>query len=115
MTTETMSAGQLAALDQAVAAYREACQLFASTVGTGQVVRDAEATLRRVGRDEATGLITLPVGAIHFTDIRADGARMHAVSGSLTGEIWVCWSGRSLRFGTECRTYDASDLIQVKG
>ena len=78
-------------------------------------MRDAEATLRAVGRDDETGLITLPIAALHFTDTRADGARMHAVNGSTTGgQTWVCWFGRSLRHGVECREYDAYDLIQVR-
>lgn len=115
-TTQAMTAGWLAALDQAVAAYRDACRAFACCTGTGAELQAAEAGLRRAGRDEATGLTTLPVAAVHFSDVRADGARMAAVNGSiLGGETWVCWKGRSLPGGIEARTYDAWDLIQVKG
>jgi hypothetical protein len=118
-TTAHMTPGQLAAFGQAVAAYREACRAFAYRTGAyvnGTVTpRKAEAHLRSAGYDAATGLITLPVAAVHFTDVRADGARMSAVNGSiLGGETWVSWSGRCLRFGTECAEYDAYDLIQVR-
>ena len=115
MTAATMSPGQLAALDQAVAAYRQAAIAFADMSGTGRQLRAAEAELRRVGRDEATGLVTLPIAAVRFTDVRADGARMAAVCGSITGgQTWVAWTGRCFRFGVECHEYDAYDLIQVK-
>ena len=115
MTTETMAPGQLAAFDQAVAAYRDACLMFAHVPGTGDQLRAAEARLRQVGHDPSTGLITLPVAAVHFWDVRADGARMAAVNGSiLGGEIWVSWSGRCFQFGCDSRTYDAYDLIEVK-
>ncbi len=115
MTTDTMAPGQVAALDQAIAAYREAARAFAYMTGTGAQLREAEAHLRAVGRDDATGLITLPIAAVHFSDVRADGARMSAVCGSiLGGEVWVSWSGRCFRFGCDSQTYDAYDLIQVK-
>jgi hypothetical protein len=115
VTTDTIAPGQLAALDQAVSAYREACRAFAYGIGTGLQVRAAEAELRRIGHDEVTGLVTLPIAAAHFTDVRADGARMAAVCGSLLGgEFSVCWSGRCLRFGVEDQTCDAWDLIQVR-
>ena len=114
MITETMTAGQLAALDQAVAAYREACQAFAYASGTGEQMRAAEARLRDAGRNDA-GLITLPVAAVHFSDERADGARLRAVNGSLLGgETWMLWAGRSLPCGIESCTYDAWDLVQIK-
>lgn len=110
-----MTAGQLAAYDQALAAYREACRVFASVPGTGEQLRAAESALRAAGRDTETGLVTLPVTAVHFSDVRADGARMRAVNGSLlTGEAWVCWSGRGLPFGTESRDYGPADLISVR-
>ncbi len=113
--TETMAPGQVAAFDQAVAAYRDACHAFAHMTGTGEDLRAAEAALRKAGTDPATGLITLPIAAVHFSDVRADGARMSAVSGSiLGGETWVTWSGRCLRFGVETAAYDAYDLIQVR-
>ena len=115
MTAGTMSPGQLAALDQAIAAYRQAAVALADMTGTGQQLRAAEAELRRVGRDEVTGLVTLPIAAVRFTDVRADGARMAAVCGSITGgRTWVAWSGRCFRFGVECREYGAYDVIQVK-
>ena len=115
MITETMTAGQLAALDQAIAAYRDACRAFAYRTGTGEQLRAAEAQLRQAGHDPATGLITLPVAAVHFTDVRSDGARMSAVKGSLLGgETWICWKGRCFRHGVQCDTYDAYDLIQVR-
>jgi hypothetical protein len=110
-----LEAGQLAALGQSVADWRAACRVFACTPGTGAQMRAAEARLRAAGRDPATGLVTLPAAAVHFTDVRADGARMTAVNGSLLGgPVWICWSGRSLRFGTEARDYAASDLVQVR-
>jgi hypothetical protein len=113
-TTADMPAGQVAAFDQAVAAYREAARAFADMTGTGAQLHAAEAGLRRAGSDDA-GLITLPVAAVHFTDIRADGARMAAVCGSiLGGETWVSWKGRCLRHGVECSEYDAYDLIKVR-
>jgi hypothetical protein len=115
MTTTTLPAGQMAALDQAIAAHREAVRAFAYMTGTGEQVRAAEADLRRIGRDDATGLITLPVAAVHFTDVRADGARMRAVNGSLLGEIWVCWGGLPRPRYIDARTYDAYDLVQVRG
>lgn len=115
MITETTAAGQLAAIDQAAMAYQDACRAFAGMTGTYEQVREAETQLRHAGHDPATGLITLPVAAVRFTDERADGARMTAVCGSvLGGEIWVAWSGRSLRHGGESRTYDAYDLIKIK-
>ena len=115
MTTGTMTDGQPAAIGQAAAAYRAAAEAFAETAGTGQQLRAAEAELRAAGLDEAAGLITLPLAAVHFTDVRADGARMAAVCGSITsGQIWVAWTGRCIRSGTECRAYDAYDLIQVR-
>jgi len=115
VTTGTMTVGQPAAIDRAAAAYRAAAEAFAVMAGTGQQLRAAEAELRAAGLDENVGLITLPLAAVHFTDVRADGARMAAVSGSITGgPIWVAWTGRCLRSGTECRTYDAYDLIQVR-
>ena len=115
MITDTMSPGQVAAFDQALAAYREAVVAFVHMTGEPGALREAEARLREAGHDAATGLITLPVAAVHFTDIRSDGARMAAVSGSiLGGEVWVSWSGRCFRFGCDSRTYDAYDLIQVK-
>jgi hypothetical protein len=101
--------------DQAVAAYREACRAFAYRTGSGEAMRAAEATLRRAGRDETTGTTTIPVAAVHFSDVRADGARMAAVNGSiLDGEVWVCWKGRALRFGVETATYRAWDPVQVR-
>jgi hypothetical protein len=111
MTATTLPAGRLAALDQAIAAHREAVRSFAYMTGTGEQVRAAEAELRRIGRDDATGLVTLPVAAVHFTDVRADGMRMHAVNGQLDGEMWICWGDRH---SVDCRTYDAYDLIQVR-
>ena len=112
----TMTAGQLAAYDQALAAYREACQMFAHAAGTGEQLRAAECALRAAGHDADTGLILLPVAAVHFSDVRADGARMRAVNGSLlTGEAWVCWTGHSLPYGTESRDYGPADLILVRG
>ena len=114
--TGTMSAGQLAALDQAVAAYREAAGRFARREDRPGDLAAAEAALRVAGRDVNTGLITLPVAAVHFTDERADGARMRAVNGSiLGGQTWICWVGRCFRHGIETQTYDAYDLIQVRG
>ena len=114
MTTDTMAPGQLAAFDQAVAAYRDACRAFACRTA-GETMTEAEARLRRAGYDAATGLITLPVAAVHFTDTRSDGARMSAVCGStLGGETWVCWKGRCFQHGVQCDTYDAYDLIQVR-
>jgi len=110
-----MTSGRLAAIGQAAAAYRAAAEAFAGMTGTGQQLRAAEAQLRAAGLDEDACLITLPLAAVHFTDVRADGARMAAVCGSITGgQIWVAWTGRCLRSGTECRTYDAYDLIQVR-
>ena len=101
--------------EQAVAAYRKACHAFAHRTGSGGEVRAAEAALRRAGRDETTGTTTIPVAAVHFSDVRADGARMAAVNGSiLGGEVWVCWKGRALRFGVETATYRAWDLVQVR-
>ena len=77
---------------------------FAGMTGTGQQLRAAEAELRHAGRDEVTGLVTLPIAALQFTDVRADRARMAAVCGSITGgRTWVAWSGRCFRFGVECR------------
>ena len=115
MTAGTTSPGQLAALGQAIAAYRQAAAAFADVTGAGQQLREAEAELRHAGRDEVTGLVALPIAAVRFTDVRADGARMAAVCGSITGgRTWVAWSGRCLRFGVECQEYDAYDLIQVK-
>jgi hypothetical protein len=112
----TLPAGQLAAYDQALAAYREACHVFAHVPGTGGQLRAAESALRAAGRDAETGLVLLPVAAVHFGDERADGARMRAVNGSLlTGEAWVCWSGRSLPYGTESRDYGPADLILIRG
>jgi hypothetical protein len=118
-TTDNMTPGQLAAFDQAVSAYREACYAFAYITDayvSGTITpRKAEAHLRSVGYDATTGLITLPVAAVHFTDTRADGARMSAVNGSiLGGQTWISWSGRMLRFGHECGEYDAYDLIKVR-
>jgi hypothetical protein len=111
----TMSPGQVAALDQAIAAYRQAAVAFAARTGTDQQLRAAEAELRRVGHDEVTGLVTLPIAAVQLTDVRADGARIAAVCGSITGgRAWVAWSGRCFRSGVECREYDAYDVIQVK-
>lgn len=112
--TGTMAPAQLAAFDQAVSAYRDACAAFGAMTGTGEQVRDAEAALRRAGSDGA-GLITIPVAAVHFSDVRADGARMAAVNGStLGGRTWIWWTGRMLRFGGEGAEYDAYDLIQVR-
>jgi hypothetical protein len=86
----TMSPDQLAVLDQAIAAYRQVAVAFAGMTSTCQQLRTAEAVLRRVGRDEVTGLVTLPIAALQFTDVRADGARMAAVCGSITGgRTWV--------------------------
>ena len=103
------------ALDQAIAAYRQAAAAFADMTGTGQQLREVEAELRRAGRDEVTSLVALPIAAVRFTDVRAGGARMAAVCGSITGgRTWVAWSGRCFRFGVECREYDAYDVIQVK-
>lgn len=115
MTTTTMPAGQLAAFDQAAAAYREACQAFAYMTGTYDAVQAAEAVLRAAGTDTVTGLVSLPAAAVHFGDVRADGARMRAVNGSLLGgDVWICWGGRGLPFGSETRDYGPSDLIQVR-
>ena len=115
MTAGTTSPGQLAALGQAIAAYRQAAAAFADMTGTGQQLRAAEAQLRRAGRNEVTGLIALPIAAVHFTDVRHDGARLAAMCGSITGgRTWVAWPGRCLRFGVERQEYDAYDLIQVK-
>ena len=113
--TATMQPGQLAAFDQAVMAYREAAHAFAYMTGTGEDLRAAEAELRRIGLDAETGLITLPVAAIHFTDVRADGARMAAVNGSiLGGRTWIAWRGRCFRFGVDSQEYDAYELLQVR-
>lgn len=115
MTTATMTAGQLAAFDQALAAYREACRAFAYMTGTGAEMFAAEAALRQAGLDTESGLVTLPVTAVRFSDTRADGARMRAVNGSLLGgDVWVTWSGRALPCGIESRTYGPADLVQVK-
>ena len=115
MTAGTAGPGQLTAFGEVIAAYRQAAAAFADMTGTGQQLREAEAELRRAGRDEVTGLIALPIAAVHFTDVRHDGARLAAVCGSITGgRTWVAWSGRCLRFGVERQEYDAYDLIQVK-
>ena len=111
----TMSPGQVAALDQAIAAYRQAAVAFAARSGTDRQLRAAEAELRRVGHDEVTGLVTLPIAAVQLTDVRAVGARIAGVCGSITGgRAWVAWSGRCFRFGVECQEYDAYDVIQVR-
>jgi hypothetical protein len=115
MSGAVLEAGQVAALDQAVAAWRAACRAFAYRTGTGEQLRDAETRMRAAGRDPSTGLVTLPAAAVHFTDVRADGARMTAVNGSLLGgPVWICWSGRSLRFGVEARTYERDDLVELR-
>ena len=114
-TTAALPAGQLAALDQAISAYREAARAFAYMTGTGAELRAAEAQMRHAGYDAGTGLVTIPAVAVHFTDERADGARPAAMSGSLLGgEAWICWRGRAIRFGVEPVTYDAWDLVQVR-
>jgi hypothetical protein len=113
-TTAALPAGQLAALDQAVAAYREACEAFVNMTGKPGAMREAETELRRAGYDAATRTITLPVAAVHFTDVRADGARMLGVSGSILGEVWVLWGNLPRPRLIEDRTYDAYDLIQVR-
>ena len=113
--TETMAPGRLAAFDQAVAAYRDACIAFAHMTGTGEDLRAAEAALRKAGTDPATGLITLPVAAVRFTDVRADGARLRAVNGRTTGgEVSMLWGGLPRPQLIDDRTYDAYDLIQVR-
>ncbi len=114
--TTTVPASQLAALDQAVSAYRDACQAWAGMTGSAEAMRAAEAELRRAG-DDGAGLVTLPVAALHFSDVRADGARMAAVNGSLLGgELWACWRGRSLRHGVEAVTYADgwAEFVQVR-
>jgi hypothetical protein len=115
MITDTMPAGQLAALDQAIAAYRAACRGFAHMTTSGTGWAESEARLRNAGFDAATGLTTIPVAAVRFADVRADGARVRAINGSIQGgEVWMCWAGRSLPCGIESREYGAWDLIQVK-
>ena len=115
-TTETLPAGQLAALDQAISAYRDACRAWAEMTGTSEAMRTAEADLRRAGTDAVTGLVTLPVAALHFSDVRADGARIAAVNGSLLGgELWAYWTGGSLRLGEACVYADGwSEFVQVR-
>lgn len=111
-----VDAGRSAAFDQAAAAWRDACDAFAHMTGPYSQVLEAEAEMRSIGRDTVTGLVTVPVAAVHFSDVRADGARMAAVNGNRsTGEWWVCWSGRMLRFGVEALTYDSTDLVQLRG
>jgi len=114
MSTVTLPAGQLAALDQAISRYRAACRAFAYMTGSGEEMRAAESALRATGR--AGDLIMLPIAAVHFSDVRADGARMTAVNGSLlSGESWVCWQGGALRFGIETWSGDAwTTLVQVR-
>jgi hypothetical protein len=115
ITTATLPAGQLAALDQAIAAFREAVRMFADMTCEPGRLREAEAALRQAGHDQATGLITLPVANVHFGDVWADGSRMVAVNGSmLGGEIWVARSGRCFRFGVDARYFDAYDLVQIR-
>jgi hypothetical protein len=108
METATMTAVQLARFDQAVAAWREACHAFAYMTGTGAQMFAAEAAMRDAGRDDVAGLVTVPVAAVKFSDVRADGVRMRAVCGSLT------WSGRALPCGVESRSYGPADVVQVK-
>ena len=78
-------------------------------------MRAAETQLRRAGHDEASGTVTLPIAAVHFSDVRADGAYLRAVNGSLLGgETWALSAGHSLPHGIESRTYGAWDLVQIK-
>jgi hypothetical protein len=110
-----MAPGQVAAFDQAVSAWRAACRAFAYMTGTGDAMFAAEAAMRQAGLDAEAGLVTVPVAAVRFSDVRADGARMRAVNGSLLGgDVWVTWSGRSLPCGIESRSYGPADLVQVK-
>ena len=102
-------------LAEAISAYRQARYTFTYVPGTGRQLAEAEAQLRAAGFDRVSGLITLPISAVHFSDVRADGARMAAVcGGSGSAEVWVSWSGRSLPCGVESRTYGPWDLVQVR-
>lgn len=102
-------------LAEAIGAYRQARYTFTYTPGTGAQLAEAEAQLRAAGFDRGSGLVTLPISAVHFSDVRADGARMAAVCGGVTSrEVWVSWSGRSLPYGVESRTYGPWDLVQVR-
>jgi hypothetical protein len=114
MITETMPAGQVAALDQAMADYREASRAFACMSGTGAAWLEAEARLRNAGYNAETGLVTIPVAAVRFADVRADGARVRAMSSDGNDGIWLCWAGRALPCGIETREYGKWDLIRVK-
>ena len=115
MVTAVMVGRSVVTLAEAIAAYRQARYTFTYQPGTGRQLAEAEAELRRVGLDRVSGLVTLPICAVHFSDVRADGARMVAVcGGSGSAEVWVSWSGRSLRFGVESRTYGPWDLVQVR-
>ena len=55
MTTATLAPAQVAALDQAVAGWRDACDAFARMTGSGEAMRAAEMAMRAAGRDEASG------------------------------------------------------------
>lgn len=115
MSSATITAGQTAALDQAVAGWRAACRAFAYMTGSGAAMFAAEARMRAAGTDDSGELVTIPIGAVRFSDVRADGARMRAVNGSLLGgPVWVSWSGRSLPCGVECREYGPGEMVQVK-
>lgn len=114
MTVQMLDAPPVT-LAEAISAYRQARYTFAYVPGTGARLAEAEAQLRAAGFDRVSGLITLPVSAVHFSDVRADGARMSAVcGGSHSAEVWVSWSGRALPYGVESRTYGPWDLVQIK-
>lgn len=114
MTAQTIDAPVIT-LAEAIGAYRQARYTFTYTPGTGRQLAEAEARLRAAGFDRASGLITLPVSAVHFSDVRADGARMAAVCGGAgSDQVWVSWTGRSLRFGVESLTYGPWDLVQIR-
>jgi hypothetical protein len=94
----------------AIGAFRAAAARFAHRQHRPGELAEAEAALRAAGTDPATGLISLPAAVIRFTDLRADGCRLWACNGSITGgPVWLLWS--------DCtgRDYGPDELVQVRG
>lgn len=83
------------AMADAAGMFASVCERFARMTATGAEWRAALAFVRSAGTDSVTGLATIPVRAVTFADVLADGSRVRAADSA--GILVTSRDGGSVR------------------